>query len=304
MGGRTLIFDVETTGLAAYDRVISLAGIWCDGIEPTGEDFYLVFNPGKLSHPAAAAAHGLADWWLRYQPVFACHADDLAEAFARADLVVGHNVGFDLRMMNHEFGKCGAGEIAAPFYCTMQGFQARLPGERANLDSCLAHIGMKRSARVHSAYEDAFLTMNLYRWLNGGSPRPSAPARLPSNGVAPPPEVAWAVAVDSTGSGQPCPPPPEQVVAMLAQWGIDITGHSPRTVRKMLAAHDYALMLARRIPAESQAQIRALICALADAEDFREPLLEWSRWAWGRSNPQLPRNALRRFAEEMMAALV
>ncbi len=307
VGCRTLIFDVETTGLAAYDRVVSIAGIWCDGAEPTGEHFHLVFNPGKASHPAAAAAHGLADWWLRYQPAFERHALELRAQFDRADLVAGHNVGFDIRMMNHEFAKCGLHEIGGPSACTMQGFRERVPDGRSNLDSCLNHIGLKRAGSFHSAFEDAFLTMNLYRWLDGCTghcPLPS-PLPQPSNAVSVPKAVAWADRVDATPNWRRCPDPPESVIAMLADLGIEVAGHSPRTARRLLAAHDYAVMLARRTPeAERSGQLRGLICALADADAFQEPLVEWSRRSWGRPNPQLPRDALRHFAEQMLAGLV
>lgn len=304
MGKQTLIFDVETTGLASYDRVVSIAGVWCDGLEPTGEHFYLVFNPKKASHPAAAAAHGLSDWWLRYQPAFEEHALALRDAFDRADLVVGHNVGFDIRMISHEFAKCGLQELSTQFYCTMAVFRARAPGPRANLDFCLDHIGLSRSTSVHSAFEDSFLTMNLYRWLHDTTAHcaPPSPLPAPSNAVNVPKEIVWADRVDSTPSWQPCPAPPESVIALLAELGIEVTGHSPRTARMLLAAHDYALMLAKRTP-EADGQIRGLICALADADGFQEPLMEWSRWAWGRRNPQLPHDALRSYAEEVLAGL-
>ncbi len=304
MAKQTLIFDVETTGLAAYDRVVSIAGIWCDGLEPTGEHLHLVFNPGKPSHPAAAAAHGLQDWWLRFQPAFKTQAGALRAAFERADLVVGHNVGFDLRMMNHEFGKCGSFEIAAPAFCTMQAFRGRTGGG-ASLDAALAHIGMRRTARAHNAFEDSFLTMNLYRWLEGCEERRALPPLLPppSNAVRVPREVAWADLVDCTPRGSRCPAAPESVLAALAELGIEVTGQSPRTARLLLAARDYVRVLAKRAPG-ADGQMRGLICALADADAFEEPLVEWSRWAWGRSNPHLPHNALRQFAEEMLAALV
>jgi DNA polymerase-3 subunit epsilon len=300
VGKQTLIFDVETTGLAAHDRVVSIAGVWCDGAEPTGEHFHLVFNPGKPSHPAAAAAHGLADWWLRYQPHFETHADKLRDTFVRAELLVGHNVGFDIRMMNHEFAKCGDFELTAPLYCTMQAFRERACASRASLDAALEHIGLKRLAPAHSAFEDSFLTMNLYRWLQGCAPVAVPPIPAPTNAARVPNEVVWADEVDGTPHGCRCPPPPESVIVKLAALGIEVAGHSPRTARQLLAAHDYAQVLANRM-AVTGGQLRGLICALADADDFHEPLVEWSRRSWGRPHPQLPHGALRSFAEEMLA---
>jgi DNA polymerase-3 subunit epsilon len=303
VGTRTLIFDVETTGLASYDRVVSVAGVWCDGLEPTQEHFYFVFNPRKSCHPMAAAAHGLADWWLRFQPPFECHAAEMRAMFERADLVVGHNVGFDIRMMNHEFGKCGAPELTVDWFCTMQAFRQQSAGP-ANLDACLSSIGLSRSTSTHSAFEDTFLTMNLYRWLKGEKTCCPAPSPLPppTNVAAVPKHVAWADRVDAMPNGLPCSPTPECVIATLARLGIDVAGHSARTTRMLLAAHDYAAVLVRRTPAEeSRDQIRMLICSLADSPEFADMLREWSRWSWGRPNPQIPHDALREFAEDVLA---
>lgn len=307
MGQRTLVFDVETTGLASYDRVASIAGVWCDGLEPTGEHFYLVFNPKKRSHPMALAAHGLKDWWLRYQPPFENFASELRLTFDGAELVVGHNVGFDVRMINREFEKADEPPLNAPTFCTMEAFRAKSPGRSANLDACLAAIGLSRSANTHSALEDSILTMSLYRWLNGKALSDTLPSPLsqPSNVVAIPKEVLWADQVDSTPVWLSGPKPPESVNACLAELGIDVQGFSPRNVRQLLAARGYALALERRMPAhESPEEIRGLVCALADSPEFAETLREWSRWAWGRSNPQVPHDELRAFAEEMAHGLV
>jgi DNA polymerase-3 subunit epsilon len=307
MGQRTLVFDVETTGLASYDRVVSIAGVWCDGLEPTPEHFYLVFNPKKRCHPKAAEAHGLKDWWLRYQPPFEDFASDLRLMFDRADLVVGHNVAFDVRMINHEFEKADEPPLNVPTFCTMEAFRARFPGQSANLDACLAEIGMSRSTNTHSALEDSILTMNLYRWLHGKteSCAPSSPLLQATNAVAIPKDVLWANQVDSTPAWIPCPNPPESVKARLAEIGIDVQGFPPRAVRLLLAARKYALALdGRTAAAESPDQIRGLVCALADSPEFAEPLREWARWAWGRPNPQVPHDELRTFAEELLHGLV
>jgi len=296
VGKRTLVFDVETTGLASYDRLVSIAGVWCDGLASTGEHFYLVFNPKKSCHPMAAAAHGLADWWLRYQPPFERHAAKLRDIFARADLVVGHNVGFDIRMLNHEFEKCGTPELNTEWFCTMRAFRDHAPGHRATLDACLSAIGLSRATNTHSAFEDTFLTMNLYRWLKGEKtfcPAPS-PWPAPTNAAMIPKQVVWADMIDAGKSCQP----PESIIASLAHLGIDVTGHSAHTVRMLLAAYEYANILVRRTAhEESRDQIRMLVCSLADSPEFADMLKDWSRWSWGRTNPQIPHDELREFAE-------
>lgn len=305
MGKRTLVFDVETTGLSSYDRIVSIAGVWCDGFDFTGVHFHLVFNPRKASHPMATAAHGLPDWWLRFQPPFEEFASDLRTLFDRAELVVGHNIGFDLRMINSEFVRLGERMVEAPPFCTMQAWRAQSPGGGARLDTCLSSIGLRRRTATHSAFEDSFLTMNLYRWLNGRQEHYEAPSPMPAptNAAAVPKAVLWADRVDATPRGSRCPPVPEAVVAQLARFGIEVPGHSPRTTRMLLAASEYVTVLARRMHAEPGDQLRGLICALADNDHLAERLREWSRWAWGRRDPRLPHDDLRRFAEEMLEGL-
>jgi DNA polymerase-3 subunit epsilon len=304
MGKRTLVFDVETTGLSSYDRIVSIAGVWCDGFDFTGVHFYLVFNPRKACHPMAAAAHGLPDWWLRFQPPFEEFASDLRTLFDRAELVVGHNVGFDLRMINGEFIRLGERTVDADRYCTMDAYRATSAGGSAKLDACLSRIGLCRAARTHSAFEDTFLTMNLYRWLNGHEEHYAlpSPAPVPTNATEIPKAVIWADLVDATPWNRPCSPVPECVVAQLARFGIEVAGHSPRTARMLLAAAEYASVLARRVHEKGSVDhLRGLICALADNDGFSDMLREWSRWAWGRKNPQLPHDELRAFAEEVLA---
>jgi hypothetical protein len=68
----------------------------------------------------------------------------------------------------------------------------------------------------------------------------------------------------------------------------------------LLAARYYAATLSQRTPEEeSKKQIRELVLALASNDEFAAHLRDWSRWAWGRQNPMIPRDSMRVFAEEL-----
>jgi DNA polymerase-3 subunit epsilon len=251
----------------------------------------------------AIAAHGLQDWWLRYQPVFQSHAQMLHGQFQAAELLVGHNVDFDVRMINHEFGKADFPAVERPTYCTMQAYRERGLYGSSTLDACLSQLGLCRSGKLHCALEDVLLTTNLFRWLKGNKDHLPIPVPLPNpeNAAAIPEEVDWANAVDTAVTADESPKPPQCVGDMLTRYGIGTVGLPPHQIRTLLAACEYAIVLARRTPEhETDRQIRNLIRTLCDHPTFACVVRDWSRWAWGRPNPQIPRDELRAFAEEVL----
>lgn len=164
-GKRTVVIDIETTGLQHYDRIISLAGISLIGESAQSSHIYLVFDPRKDSHPGARRMHGWDDWGLRFQDLFVDKAESLYASLSQAELLVFHNADFDLHFIQREFRKAGFPPLAVPVYCTMRKAREVWPGEKASLDSCLARIGLARKQAIHDAFEDALLTMNLYRYF-------------------------------------------------------------------------------------------------------------------------------------------
>ena len=97
-------FDVETTGITPSDRVVSLAIIAMKTDQlPDGnfdlEVAHIVCNPQQASHPAARRVHRYPDRLLHHQETFAENSNSIRPLFTRADLLVGHNVTFDLEFM-------------------------------------------------------------------------------------------------------------------------------------------------------------------------------------------------------------
>jgi len=185
----TFIIDVETTGTAAYDRIISMAVLRLEELTMCDRHVYMCFDPRKNCHPDAARVNGWDDWTTRFQDLFSDHAAALHEHLSGAELLVMHNADFDMHYINREFRKCGLPPIEVPVFCTMQESRAYWPGQRASLDACLARLDMQRDSSAHNAFEDAFHTMNLYRFFRGAA----RPYRLhqdwpmPTNFKAPPP---------------------------------------------------------------------------------------------------------------------
>ena len=105
---RPLAFvDLETTGTSpAADRVVEIAIL---KVDPDGaEDFRSRrVNPGVPIPPEAIAIHGITDADVADEPPFQAYARSLSDFLADCD-IAGFNVaGFDLRMLEAEFGRAG-----------------------------------------------------------------------------------------------------------------------------------------------------------------------------------------------------
>lgn len=187
--------DVETTGLGAADRVVTLAAIHLDTVslaagEVALDHLHLAFDPRRDCHPGAAAVHGYSDWDLRHQDLFATHAATIHAFLHRAPLVVAHNAAFDLRFIEQEFRQCGLQPLARPHFCTMQTYRDRGHPGSASLDAVCRRIGAARAGVRHGALEDAWLALRVYLWLHGRKgalATPDAFRERPVNWVDPPP---------------------------------------------------------------------------------------------------------------------
>lgn len=168
---RVLFVDVETTGLGADDRIVSLGAILLDTPALANgkleiEWAHLVFDPGRKSHPRAEAVHGWSDWVLRHQEFFGEGATTISNLFEKAELVVAHNAEFDMDFISAEFADCGVPLPVRPVYCTMQGHR-RLSEGSASLNAVARHLGLARAGARHGALEDAWLAMMIYLAQHG-----------------------------------------------------------------------------------------------------------------------------------------
>lgn len=165
--GRTVVVDVETTGLDVDDRIVTLGAILIDPGSQSIEGRHLIFNPGRRNHPRAFAVHGYDDRILRIQEPFAVYAAEVAGFVGSADRVVGHNLEFDLGFINRELSLVGAPSIRAEPWCTMQHHRAGGRGGSAALTSVAAALGLSRAGSRHGAIEDAWLALQVYLDQNG-----------------------------------------------------------------------------------------------------------------------------------------
>jgi DNA polymerase-3 subunit epsilon len=161
----SLFLDVETTGLGFADRLVSIGAVRLTTAPVDIRTLHLIFNPERRCHPRATAVHGFDRATLKRQQPFAPYAGAVSRYLARADRLVAHHAAFDLRFVNAELLANGAPGIRTPTVCTMLTYRARGEGP-ASLEAIAARLGLARRSGLHSAVEDAWLTMQIYLWMH------------------------------------------------------------------------------------------------------------------------------------------
>lgn len=161
-----LVFDTETTGLdVGKDRIVSAGGVRMQGLRiyPT-HIFDLLCDPGMPIPPRSTAIHGITDAMVAGAPAFADIADRLTAA-CRDMVVVGHNIGFDMAMIDHEMKLAGRHWVRPVTLDTLNLYAALQPrATKLDLETIAADLGVEVRGR-HTALGDALMTAEIFRRL-------------------------------------------------------------------------------------------------------------------------------------------
>ncbi|WP_318207097.1 MULTISPECIES: DEDDh family exonuclease [unclassified Streptomyces] len=154
------VVDVETTGLARDDRIVSAAVYRLDAQGNVEDHWYTLVNPER--DPGPVWIHGLTTDVLEGAPLF----PEIAAEFAtRLDgrVLVAHNAMFDWQMIAREYARA---ESAAPVrqrLCTIAlAKELSLPLPNHKLESLAAHFGVVQQ-RAHNALDDARVLAEAFR---------------------------------------------------------------------------------------------------------------------------------------------
>lgn len=116
---RFVALDVETTGGRDVDRVTEIALIEFEGEQVAARRVTLV-NPLQRIPPMIVRHIGITDAMVRTAPTFERLAQRLHDRL-RGQVVVGHNLAFDRRMLDLEFRRFGlAWPQTAAEICTLR----------------------------------------------------------------------------------------------------------------------------------------------------------------------------------------
>ncbi|MFE9024281.1 DEDDh family exonuclease [Streptomyces sp. NPDC007808] len=154
------VVDVETTGLARDDRIISAAVYRLDACGEVEDHWYTLVNPER--DPGPVWIHGLTSETLEGAPLFT----DIAEEFsARLDgrVLVAHNAVFDWQMIAREYARAEREAPVRQRLCTIAlSKELGLPLPNHKLESLAAHFGVVQR-RAHHALDDARVLAEAFR---------------------------------------------------------------------------------------------------------------------------------------------
>ncbi|MEF9902954.1 DEDDh family exonuclease [Streptomyces sp. P9-A2] len=154
------VVDVETTGLARDDRIISAGVYQLDARGEVEDHWYTTVNPER--DPGPVWIHGLTADALEGAPLFA----DIAGEFAtrlEGRVLVAHNAVFDWQMIAREYARARTQAPVKQRLCTIAlSKELALPLPNHKLASLAAHFGVVQQ-RAHHALDDARVLAEAFR---------------------------------------------------------------------------------------------------------------------------------------------
>lgn len=157
-----VVLDTETTGLDPTKvRILQIGALVLEHGSITPQTFNELLDPGVPIPVATTRIHGLDAAALAGKPQFGS-VYPAFQAFIGKRVIIGHNIGFDLAVLERECALVGA----SPF--TNRVLDTRLLGELCfprlggfTLDKLASHLGLEAHDR-HDALADAELTANVF----------------------------------------------------------------------------------------------------------------------------------------------
>lgn len=162
------VLDTETTGLdpAGGDRIVSLGAVRVvNGRVLRQETFEQLVNPGRRIPAASTAIHGLTESMLADAPRIEEALPGLVR-FAEDTVLVGHDIGFDLRFLEAP-GRSAGLDMTQPALDTLLLDASLFPGQRDHtLEAIADRLGVSVVGR-HTALGDALVTADVLVGLLG-----------------------------------------------------------------------------------------------------------------------------------------
>jgi DNA polymerase III subunit epsilon len=172
-----IFFDTETTGLRP-GSICQLSYIKVNTeVKPhlyKGKNFYFTVEEIEAE---AERVHGMSVedlYELSGGTYFEDSFEEIYEDFLDADILIGHNVNFDINFLTHEMEGCGEELIVNKTLCTMNYYKTicRLPGSRGDykrpkLEEVIKFLNIKQeditlTCKKYFEYSDNKLNGNGY----------------------------------------------------------------------------------------------------------------------------------------------
>jgi DNA polymerase III epsilon subunit-like protein len=154
--------DWETTGLVLHPdtkldkqpRGIEFAAVLFDDAGTILEEFEAVVDPGVEIEEIITKITGLTNEDLRGKPRVATIIPDIARLFSKADVLIAHNLPFDVAILELELQRL-KGSVVWPKHnlCTAQSWQEQW-GKRPKLLELYEYVLGKPLEQTHRALDD------------------------------------------------------------------------------------------------------------------------------------------------------
>lgn len=154
--------DLETTGLdTARDRILSVGAVRLQGRRVyTEAGIDLLCNPGVDIPERSFEVHGISDRLVATAPPLREIWEEIAR-FVDGCIIVGHQIGFDLAMLDAEARRHGLPPIRRPALDTLELYRRIAQDRPVGLESAAEALGVSVFGR-HTALGDAIVTAELF----------------------------------------------------------------------------------------------------------------------------------------------
>lgn len=158
--------DVELDGMHP-SHIIQLSYLVIEGRRIKGKNFYF---PARAINRYARKVHGLSVGMLKdlsQGKGFEDHMDEIYRDFADCKMVIGHDVGGDIKYIRRDFQRYGLKLPNYAVFCTLKHYTEE------------AHIPLKQNPRVlkpprleelcnHFGLSQEFIAAKCQKWFGGG----------------------------------------------------------------------------------------------------------------------------------------
>lgn len=164
-----IAIDVETTGISPEkERLIEIGAVRPE----TGEIFRTLIQPGRPLSEHITELTGITDEMLLDAPQEPEAMAALLDFLGEDTILLGHNISFDHSFLVQAIRRCGLYEPQFFGIDTLKISRVlcpELPSKK--LETMVAHFGLTNE-RAHRAFEDAQVTVELYRCLRAMNREP------------------------------------------------------------------------------------------------------------------------------------
>lgn len=164
-----IAIDVETTGISPEKERIIEIGAFRPG---TGEIFRTLIQPGRPLPERITELTGITDDMLTDAPEEKEAIKQLLEFLGEDTILLGHNISFDHSFIVQAIRRCGFLEPQFYGIDTLKLSRVLCPElPNKKLETMVEHFGLTNE-RAHRAFEDARVTVEVYRCLRAMQKEP------------------------------------------------------------------------------------------------------------------------------------